>query len=516
MKVVLAFLALVALLLTFATASPFDVVHDQGTLLGRAGTKYVGSTCKSSAECYSANCVNVTASTPGTCQRQVTGGVCFENANCATFNCNNQKCSTPSKLKGVCSSKSDCDQGRYCGEGVCRALIAPNQRCNDTSQCAAGECSPYSCRNTNGAPINCPGEPDPVNGYFTRFSFCGRYSTGHTCANTGECEIGYCGNGKCAENGEGALCDVSSQCTSPGAICIQGRCSTPGNNTLYPEERCGLDAQCRSKSCRSSLRNRDDEGVNDGSASFYGRKRYAVPGEYSLCNYMQEGESCRTYFNCEYTLCKNSTCTCGAPGDRCSINYQCASGACGYDGKCLDAKKGSKNPQGTPCGNNNQCLSNRCLYRQLYGVKRPSQVIQGLEVEKRDTVCYQALIGGACRNNAGCAKGTCVNGVCTKVSSTTSSTASRLPPPYVGLATSITTSSTTPSRSAISPLSPSSWRPSAGLHTSSKSHLGRQETPFGSKVSRVLFLRVIAPTLMDIRSPFTSHVRPQSVSDYWI
>ncbi|KAL9934719.1 hypothetical protein V8E36_006494 [Tilletia maclaganii] len=50
----------VALLFNFTRASPLDL-HDEteGPLLfGRAtDTKYVGSNCTSSAECYSANCV---------------------------------------------------------------------------------------------------------------------------------------------------------------------------------------------------------------------------------------------------------------------------------------------------------------------------------------------------------------------------------------------------------------------------------------------------------------------------
>ncbi|KAL9938528.1 hypothetical protein V8E36_002247 [Tilletia maclaganii] len=417
-----------ALLLPFVAASPFGVAQDDDThhalLFGRAGIKYVGASCTSSAECYSANCVNATASTPGTCQRQVTGGVCFENGNCASYNCSNKKCSTPSKANGACSSTTDCGSSLYCGAGICRSLIAPNQRCNDTSQCAAGECSINNCRTNDGDPVQCPGI-NPDSGYPDPNPYCGRYALGHACTYQGDCELGLCKNGKCTANGEGATCRYDFDCTDLGALCTNGKCLTAAKGSLYPREHCGADEQCLAGSCRVGILPKDAEGVNNGGVSPPSRRYVNSDGNFQ-CGYLQENQTgCRDLFDCEQQLCKNSTCVYGSVGDRCSINYQCKSKVCGTNGTCLDGKKGSNYNRNAPCGADEQCLSGRCNFFLGLFVQRPSLFYPNRTVLEGDSICLQAKLGGGCRKNSDCKQGQCVNGICTKVSSSSTSTSAK-------------------------------------------------------------------------------------------
>ncbi|KAL9938555.1 hypothetical protein V8E36_002274 [Tilletia maclaganii] len=424
MKVALAFLALVALL-TFATASPspFDVVHDEGALLRRAGTKYVGASCTSSAECYSANCVNATTSKPGTCQRQVTGGVCSKTENCATYNCNSGKCITPSKANGVCSNSTQCSSGLQCSGGICGSLIAPNQRCDETSQCQAGQCLNYYCRDSAGNPIDCPSSSTDESGYPLHDSYCGRYALGHSCVNQGDCELGLCKNGKCSANGEGATCRYDFECSDLNALCTNGKCLTPAKGSAYPRDRCSAADQCRTGSCPTFLIGKDSEGVNNGVASSLSRKRYTSDGQGGLCAYYKEGQTgCRDLFDCDTQLCKNSTCVFGSGGDRCSINYQCKSKVCGLDGKCIDPPSDPKYSRGHPCASNSQCLSKRCNPTDSFRVKRPSLFQANVTVQEYDFTCLQSMLGGACRVTLDCDKLQCVNSVCSKALSTTTTT----------------------------------------------------------------------------------------------
>ncbi|KAK0562888.1 hypothetical protein OC861_005104, partial [Tilletia horrida] len=127
-----------ALLLAIAVglvASQPSSVHEVDVdghtgIFGRATHtgKFVGSTCTTSAECYSKNCALVKGSTTvKKCQRQPFAGPCFENANCQSRNCLLSKgiCNNPSNLNGTCDGNNDCANFWICdtgsGIGKCRA-----------------------------------------------------------------------------------------------------------------------------------------------------------------------------------------------------------------------------------------------------------------------------------------------------------------------------------------------------------------------------------------------------------
>ncbi|KAL9933330.1 hypothetical protein V8E36_008048, partial [Tilletia maclaganii] len=328
------------------TASPFDLndddsEHSVGLLFGRApGTKYVGQSCTTSAECFSGNCAS------GICQRQVKGGACLKNANCASYNCYSNVCSAPSKIYGVCSSKTPCKRGLQCTqEGICKygagtgcsnnkqcfnnacingvcspGQTRPNDRCGSDSDCVSGKCdssNSFQCRQDDGAYVDCPAtityeygyqivDPDPV---------CTRFSLGQPCLNNGECEIGICKNGICSANGDGQSCVVTAQCSNEDSFCKNGVCTNPADGTLYPRDLCSRDKQCVSNACIRDVAPKDGEGVNDGQPIY--QERYIYPGSGpTYCNYLQLNQTgCRSLFDCALQLCKDSKCVYGSPGD---------------------------------------------------------------------------------------------------------------------------------------------------------------------------------------------------------
>ncbi|KAL9938546.1 hypothetical protein V8E36_002265 [Tilletia maclaganii] len=446
----------VALLFNFARASPFDL-HDEteGPLLfGRAtGTKYVGSNCTSSAECYSANCVKADeTSAVGTCQRQPAEGPCFKDANCASYNCNGATCVGTTKLYGECklgtpcvgsnlqcyagiclrtggakcSSNKQCASNK-CANGACTKTLTPsNKECVYNTDCESGVCQTpdngYGCRDNDGNPTKCP-VAQVYLGSEIYADICARRPLGEPCTYQGDCQIGVCRNGVCSANGEGQSCINDYACSDVTARCESGKCRTPANGTLPARAICGNDAQCSSGHCkRGFVLQKDTQGVNGGSWGGSINRRY-TQGEFNnMCDYLQEGDTgCKSLLDCDKQLCKNSTCVYGSTGDRCTINYQCSSGVCGKDGKCLSGVAGTNWSVGHPCSNPNQCVTNNCQPEKFTGrsVPRPSLADPNVTAYESDSVCLPVGLGGSCRYNYDCTYSNtrkCINGKCTKSS----------------------------------------------------------------------------------------------------
>ncbi|KAK0554898.1 hypothetical protein OC845_000539 [Tilletia horrida] len=134
---------LLASIVGLAAAQPSSVhdidVDGSAGIFGRATHtgKFVGSTCKTNAECYSQYCAAVGGSTTKKCQRQPAGGPCFKDANCASRNCRASAniCITPSKTNGTCSADKDCVSGLSCDSGKCKAKVG--SKCTKTGDCMA-------------------------------------------------------------------------------------------------------------------------------------------------------------------------------------------------------------------------------------------------------------------------------------------------------------------------------------------------------------------------------------------
>ncbi|KAL9940103.1 hypothetical protein V8E36_000808 [Tilletia maclaganii] len=444
----------------FASASPFGVADeselDHIARFGRAGTTPAGQACYSSSECISGNCVGVqqgeSATVSGTCQRQPTGGPCKGAANCASYNCVQGKCTTPSKLYGTCSNTTKCSSGlqctstgicRYvegqkcssnkqcalknCANGVCGAgLGLPNSQCKENEDCATGSCRQchnyaYYSLDSNGTVNTCPQNPSSYPGYpewTSDANICTRYPLGHSCQNQGECEVGLCRNGKCTANGLGAACAIDAQCSDLGALCRNGTCYAPAKGSGYPSAECGSDDQCVSGRCVSGIAPKDSQGVNNGIVTKQPTKRYLEEFGSRTCDYLQENATgCRSLFDCAFQLCKNSKCVFGSVGDKCTINYQCASKVCSTGGKCINPGPGANRTYGLPCSQHNQCWSGSC---QTYlgsppdKVRRPSLGNSSLYVKEYDFTCEKSYFGRPCNTPTDCLyyKAACMNGVC--------------------------------------------------------------------------------------------------------
>ncbi|CAD6892116.1 unnamed protein product [Tilletia controversa] len=328
----------------------------------RATGKYVGATCTSDAECYSKNCVLYGSLRQKTCRRQPSGGPCFEANNCGSRSCVQGRCQS-SDLNGPCDTVSDCiGTSLLCDAGACKVnpnvgpTSAPNQACRTGSDCASERCEALTyCLDPTGKEGPCsscfpgtgfdpPCEPAPLH--------CTRLPLGASCANNGDCAEGFCRSGTCAVSQSGDACVSEAQCTGTSICGTRGTCHTPAKRTLYTQDICGADSQCKNGRCRTGLNFTD---VYDQSFQYTGQ--YTYPPR---CDYLSLGESnCRTYSDCTSGICKNAVCVLGADGDRCLFNQHCAN-LCGADGICQPLPAQGSVALKQPCTADNQCASGRC------------------------------------------------------------------------------------------------------------------------------------------------------------
>ncbi|KAK0530022.1 hypothetical protein OC835_004135 [Tilletia horrida] len=426
-------LALVLLALQLVTASPFaldgDELDSSSLVLGRAvGGKYVGSSCTSNSECHSANCVKTNGTATSTCQRQPAGGPCFADSNCLSRNCDQAKGACRSYPPGatMCSYAYECTSiytytcsngvcllqddkackfdaecaSSFCQSGVCRQRPQPPfATCHVDSECLSGKCDVGSqeCHDPDGSLTLCD------NGYTD--TSCRGYPLGHSCANDGECDVGFCRSGVCSASKDGDACKAMYQCVGASTCGDGGKCYTPAKASLYPNEPCHVNASCVSGRCSRVWTFYDDNGFN--------------PIEYddrdpSRCEHLNAGQSgCRTFKDCSHELCQGGVCKYGQPGDRCSVTYQC-SDFCSLEGRCYKPSKAQDQGAGQPCRIDGDCLSNACegqdVTRPL--LSDPSQTISAV-----DFLCAPSAEGRGCHTSSDCVQGgVCSSqGICTFV-----------------------------------------------------------------------------------------------------
>ncbi|KAK0522488.1 hypothetical protein OC842_006451 [Tilletia horrida] len=391
--------AVVGTPLDFDTDAPSFAVE-------RATGKYVGATCSANDECFSKNCQLVNGTQKKTCQRQPFNGPCFQNNNCLSRKCSQGKCAA-SPLNGECNSVSDCANAssKVCSGGKCNArttaLLAPNSACSADGDCVSGHCeSLRSCFDSTGLEGSC--SPGALH--------CTRLPLGSTCANDGDCAEGFCRSGVCSTSRTGDACVSETQCVGTSICGTTGQCHTPSRRSLYPQDVCGSNTQCKSGRCVKDLLITDQLDTAFPYAGT-GRTPYTQP---TMCDYFRLGEPlCRDYVDCGPTgTCINGVCALGAQYDPCLLNQHCAD-ICGLDGFCIPQQPAGSIEVGDPCTANSTCQTNRCELGFIY---RPLPNVQPVTYQYvQDTVCVKARIDGPCQFDAQCEVGACRNGVCTQL-----------------------------------------------------------------------------------------------------
>ncbi|CAD6906004.1 unnamed protein product [Tilletia controversa] len=199
------------------SATPLDFDDEGSTVLARAGTKYVGSTCTSNQECYSSYCKLISGTTKKTCQRQPLGGPCFRGGNCATRNCD--------KKTSTCVPKKQ-----------------PAEVCSFDLQCTSGRClTTLINRDQNGEIL----EPHVVE---TSPKKCDYLRVGQKgCVNYKSCVDGLCHNGYCVRGVDGDSCQFNYNCA--GLCGFDGKCYTPTPKAQPNGKLCLGNDQCASGYC---------------------------------------------------------------------------------------------------------------------------------------------------------------------------------------------------------------------------------------------------------------------------
>ncbi|KAE8229631.1 hypothetical protein CF326_g5396 [Tilletia indica] len=211
--------ALVASVFTaVVSATPLDFDDEGPTVLARAGTKFVGSTCTTSSDCYSGFCQLISGTNKKTCQRQPLGGPCFRGGNCATRNCDTKA-------------------------GKCVPKKQPAEVCSFDLQCTSGRClTTLINRDGNGEIL----EPHVIE---TSPKKCDYLRVGQkTCVNYKSCVDGLCQNGYCVRGKDGESCQFNYNCK--GLCSRAGKCYTPTPKAQPNDELCLGNDQCASGYCK--------------------------------------------------------------------------------------------------------------------------------------------------------------------------------------------------------------------------------------------------------------------------
>ncbi|KAE8214921.1 hypothetical protein CF327_g1760 [Tilletia walkeri] len=246
--------------------------------------------------------------------------------------------------------------------------------CSSNSDCYSGNCQ-YS------------------NERFTKI--CQRQPAGGPCFENNNCLSRTCTAGVCAVSPVNGPCnEVNVNDCADGSVCSKGTCLPRGSgNTLYPQDSCSTDSQCKSARCVSDLPVTDQYDVESP----------ATAGQ--RCDYFAVGEgTCRTFVDCADGLCTNGLCNYGPDGSRCLYSAQCI-GTCGADGVCFTPQLNSVEV-GQPCRTDQNCFTNSC---QEGTISRPLPDSPDTKHTVKDKVCFP---GATCKADSDCENSACRNGAC--------------------------------------------------------------------------------------------------------
>jgi len=243
---------------------------------------------------------------------------------------------------------------------------------------------------------------------------CSPCAAGFECFSHADCESGVCFNGFCRE----PTCSDSVRNGYETGIDCGGPCSPclPGDGCLFNadcESLVCVNGECQPATCSDSVRNGFETGIDCG-----GFECLACP----------DGEGCLSASDCESQVCQTEICQ--VPTCQDGVHNGSEQGVdCG--GPCTACAQ----PNGAPCSDPNQCLSNFCVDGRccnspcddtceacdlpgssgictlVLAGDDPDNECNGQQACDGSGACKQSL-GAPCGSPASCISGFCVDNRC--------------------------------------------------------------------------------------------------------
>jgi hypothetical protein len=293
--------------------------------------------CSSNQECVNNQCQELcgngeidSGETCSSCSQDV---ICQSNEKCNAGVCevycgNNEKnvgetCSS-CPLDVICKSNEQCSNGvcqGFCGNkkkdsGETCSSCPQDAYCKDTEHCVLGVCEGYCGNNVIDSGewcTNCPQDAGCHNGYVcSTTEFCVKLGTAENCASLNDsCGTGYCVNNLCVECMANINCE-SKQIYGEGFIC------SPDNKYVL-EKGYELSGTCNLGKCS-------------------GEKVDLTPKQFESCGNAgcQDGHcGCSDGYKFCQPLSKCKKVADFLDNARCSCDFECQSGYCGDDQKCI-------------------------------------------------------------------------------------------------------------------------------------------------------------------------------------
>ncbi len=371
-----------------------------------------GQTCAAAGDCALGLCVD------GYCCNSGCVGTCIA-CNVAGF------LGTCSPVPAAQDPANECAGAVNCnGNGACGSLLGNGTACAIGNECQSGNCIDGVCCNST-----CSGLCQACN-VAGSAGACTSIPNGQDPAN--ECASGACNGAALCKLDNGQACAAGSACLS--TTCVDGVCC----NALCSGTCQACNVAGSTGTCSSIANGQDPASECSGAVSCNGA---------GACGYFANGASCSlgaecTSGNCVDGVCCNTACsgTCqacnvaGSVGACSSIASgqdpanECANGACSGAGTC-------KSDNGQACAAGSACLSGNCIDGVCCNTTC-SGTCQACNVAGSVGTCSNipfgqdpanecvglvfcsmgacAPLGGGsiCSQNAECASGNCVDGVC--------------------------------------------------------------------------------------------------------
>jgi hypothetical protein len=362
---------------------------------GSCGKRGPGQTCGTAEQCESGFCVD---------------GVCCENAcagrcnTCASARARGKCVPVPAgnaDLRALAPGAGAIDPALLCTDAGAQSCGA-NGRCDgkggceiyrDNTICGPGTCDATANRAT--APSVCRAGrcESPAAQTCAPFTGCSANRCNTSCNADRDCSAGnVCTAGSCGKRPIGSICSRDDECGGPG-ICAQGRCCSASCDracmacnlegqvgTCAPVPSGGADptGACRNDACNNGCDGagscrRERAGTTCGAASCAGSGNALTTRSCSadgVC--MVDTSPCP-----QGQICADNRCTPMAkknPGDTCTGNGDCQSGACVAGHCCAGACEGdcraceassqwrcSDRPDDSACAGKQICRAGRCV-----------------------------------------------------------------------------------------------------------------------------------------------------------